>query len=162
MSELEHAERVHAAIGEIRDITDVGDVIAVRWPFAAWQTSDGHVTIHSLLGPDYCGLRRLLDLAGYGTTQANGRVELSLNAFHCLDRPPAAGTNTLGYDHPVHVVATPRGDNPAILTVAARIDATTAPQDVKITVASWDTNGAAAGGIPFNWRCLVPITEIVG
>lgn len=163
MNEGDRANEVRAALGDLAgEITDRTDVIAARWPIAAYDTRDGQVSVHNLLGPDYCTSQRLLDVAGYGTTRDDGKVELSLNDFHCLDRPPAAGTNYLGYDQPVHVVATARGDAPVFLAVKTRIDATVAPHNVIITVSSWDANGASVGRIPFNWRCLVPITSIVG
>jgi hypothetical protein len=164
MSEMERVdEKVRTALNEIEELSELRDeVIAVRWTISAYEMSDGNVKIHSLISRDYCSARRLLDVAGYGTTRDNGLVELSLNAFHCLARAPQAGENFLGYEQPVHVVATPRGDTPAFLAVTTRIDTSTVPADVKITIAAWDTGGAPAGRIPFNWRCLVPTIEIVG
>jgi hypothetical protein len=164
MSEMERVdERLRAALNEIEDLSDVGEgIIAIRWTFSAYELSDGQVKTHSLIGRDYCSTRRLLDVAGYGTTRDDGRAELSLNYFHCLARAPQAGENVLGYQQPINVVATPRGGTPALLAVGAQVDSSTLPQDVKISVAAWDTGGAPAPGIPFNWRCLVPIIEIVG
>lgn len=178
MSDIEHVdESVRGALSKLEDLSEVRDgVISARWPISVYEMSDGQVKIRSFffnedladaerrarIGRDYCSARRLLDVAGYATTLQNGEVEISLNAFHCLARPPQAGENFLGYEQPINVVATPRGDQPAFLAVRTRIDTSTVPADVKITVAAWDAGGAPAGGLSFNWRCLIPIIEIVG
>ncbi|HLG12215.1 MAG TPA: hypothetical protein VI876_10705 [Dehalococcoidia bacterium] len=161
MSESERiAEEVRSALRRVE--AEFGQEIAVRWPIAAYGTSEGSVTIYQVIpGSEYCTSHRLLDVAGTGTTRQDGRIDLSLNDFHCLDRRAEPGSTVLGYDHPINVVATPRSNFPVLLTVKAQIAVGKVPQDVTITVSSWDTNGAAVGGLPFNWRCLVPITEIV-
>ena len=97
-------------------------------------------------------------------TAGNGVSKMSLNEFHCLDVAPTAGGNTLGYENPVNVVATPRGTSTAVLAVDASIGpgANNRPEDVTITVTASDSNSNPVGGVPFYWRCTVPITSVVG
>lgn len=165
MSHDDRANEVRAALGDIvgDEIRDRTDVIAARWPIAAYSVTDGRVAVHNVIGGDYCTPQRLLDVAGFGTTDDRGTVELSLNDFHCEDVSGGSGGGLLGYDQPVHVVATARGDAPVFVSVQSRIGSTAADvPNVFITVSSWDKDGAAVGRVPFNWRCLVPVTSIPG
>ena len=75
-------DELRRAFGDIaEEITDRTDVIAARWPLAAYTTTEGSVYVHNLIGPDYCTPQRLLDLAGYGTTQDDGNVDLTPQRF---------------------------------------------------------------------------------
>lgn len=157
-----HAE---SALDQVREeITDFPDEIAASWSTASYHAPDGNTTtFHSFLG-HRCPSSRLLDVGGWGRTGEDGRAVISLNEFHCLDRPVRAGGNTLGYRNPVNVVATPRSSTPVHLAVKTAIGPgdDDRPQDVSITVSSWDVDGEPTGGVSFNWRCLVPIDEVVG
>lgn len=166
MEEFERLRRhAESALDQVRDeIAEFPDEVAVSWPIANSHTPEGSVTtFHSLLG-ETCAPGRLLDVGGSGRTGEDGRTQISLNAFHCLDRPARAGGNTLGYRNPVNVVATPRSRTPVHLSVRTAIGPGEdgRPQDVTITVSSWDVDGEAVGGVSFNWRCWVPIEEVVG
>jgi hypothetical protein len=81
-----------------------------------------------------------------------------------LDVAPAAGRNTLGYESPINVVVTPRGKATAMLGAEASIGPGTnnRPEDVTITVTAQDQNSNPVGGVRFYWRCLVPISSVVG
>jgi hypothetical protein len=54
---------------------------------------------------------------------------------------------------PVNVVATPNSSDPFFLTIQHSLIGLA---DVEIKVWTWDANGAAAPGVPFDWRCRVP------
>jgi len=145
------------------DAVETADEIAVTWPIATYTVSDSHTTIfHAFLGTR-CVTSSVLDVGAAGVTAADGSAHIRLNDFHCLDSPPVAGGNTLGYDHPINVVATPRTTTSAHLTVQAEIGpGVNRPQDVLITVFAWNANGSPLGGVRFNWRCTVPIFSNVG
>lgn len=158
-------KRLDDALNRIpEDVLAAGDKIAVSWPIAAYTVSTGSITIHDALRGTRCVAGRILDVGGSGITAANGVATISLNQFHCLDSAPTAGGNTLGYDHPINVVATAREGTPATLTVKSSIGpgANNRPEDVTITVSAWDSDSKPVGGVGFNWRCLVPITSIIG
>lgn len=139
------------------DIVDA-QRITLSWPIAAYARIAGSITIEDLRFGTRCTAGKLLDVGGLASTGRDGTVELSLNDFHCLDVRPDAGDNAMSYGHPVNVVATVRGGRPALLTVDTRIGPGSdgRPQDVFITVSSWDGSGASLGSVPFAWRCLVP------
>jgi hypothetical protein len=166
VSDREQVRRsIESALEGIRDDLEIADpgVIAVSWRIASYSAPDGQVTTYNALGSDFCSARELLDVAGSGRTGRDGDVELSLNGFHCRDVPATAGGNTLGYQSPVNVVATSRSLTPVHLAVRARIGPGDGrPQDVLITVSSWDVSGNPLGGVPFFWRCQVPIVSIIG
>ena len=155
MSDIERvADHLRSAIGGIHE--EVGDLdIAVRWPISVYETSEGSATVHDVLGPQFCTPNHLLDVAGMASTDSDGQAELSLNQFHCLDRG-----KQLGYHYPINIVATPRSNAPTVLSVWTEV-VDDQPQDVRITVQSWNLDGDTEGGIPFYWRCLVPTVDLI-
>jgi hypothetical protein len=142
------------------------DRIAVSWPIGAYTSSDGFVTIHSILRGKRCGARQVLDVTGYGITGNNGTVRISLNGFHCLNRPPEAGTGAFEYDDPINVIATARGSTPVFLTVTTevvpRASSAQNVEDVLITVFGWAAGGNPQSGVVFNWRCRVLTSSSLG
>ena len=166
MSDRERVRRgIESAIdGITEDLIAVDrQVVAVTWPIASYRAAEGQVTTYHALVADYCSDKKLLDVAGYGRTGGDGEVRLSLNGFHCMDVPPAAGRNTLGYEHPINVVVTSRSGSPVHMAATAAIGpGENRPQDVFITVSSWDLGGNPVGSIPFYWRCQVPVVSVVG
>lgn len=165
MSDHERIRRsFESALDGIQEDLIVGrDEIAVTWPISTNQAGDGQVTHFHLFLQEFCSNAELLDVAGYGRTGQTGEVELSLNEFHCRDVPAAAGRNTLGYRHPVNVIATPRSSSPVLLSATARIGpGDNRPEDVFITISAWDLGGDPAPNIRFYWRCRVPIVEVIG
>ncbi|HEY5839913.1 MAG TPA: hypothetical protein VIU87_00300 [Mycobacterium sp.] len=126
---------------------------------------DGAVTTEDRLRGKSCSSSRVLDVAGYGVTAANGVAVISLNEFHCAARNPEPGGTTLAYDEPANVTATARGSNAAFVTVEAQVVRTAGngpPEDVTVTVYAWNAGGRAVGGAAFYWRCLVPTSSEQG
>jgi hypothetical protein len=65
MSETEDFdERVRSALGDIAEFRD--ETIVIRWPISAYETLQGVVKTHSLIGRDYCSSHMLLDIRGLG------------------------------------------------------------------------------------------------
>ncbi len=162
MSTFDHlSDELNEALERLKDrVTIPADRIAFRWPIAAYKTTPGFVTTFNIFGSETCADSGLIDVAATGRTGPDGTVRLSLNDFHCVDRPPAAGRNTLGYSSPVNVQVTPMSDTPVHVSARATID-TNVPNDVLIEVSAWDGNGDPAD-VAFYWPCLVPTHQVIG
>jgi len=101
--------------------------------------------------PNRCTESRVLDVSGFAQTQENGRNVFKLTNFLC----PAGEVFSL----PINIVATPISRKPFFLTVTHTL--INNGTDVEITVFSWNANGAAAPGVPFNWRCRVEHPHVI-
>jgi hypothetical protein len=105
-----------------------------------------------------CEQTPLLDLSGFATTGKDGKCLFRLTDFICPD--PVI---TFTFGHPVNFVATPFSAEPRFLTVLHSLVTNKADQqiDVEIQVSTWGTNGVAAPNVAFDWRCRVPMPEIL-
>lgn len=165
MPEHDPRAEAHAAIDRLPEeaLLDRGR-LKISWPVATFEATDGQVTVHNLFLGTTCHAGRLLDIAGSAVTGADGSVTVSMNALHCLDNPAEAGTNTLGYDDPVSLVATVRGSTPALVSAESQVGPGTdgRPQDLFVTFRTFDLAGAPAAGVVLGWRCWVPLLSVVG
>ena len=131
-------------------------------------TLDGSITQISLLilTPNVCMPSRLLDVSGFATSGSDGKAVFWLNAFLCpfgrhfppVSEPPLA-LSTAKYLQPINVVATPLSTTPCFLTLVHTLVDNGA--DVEIKVSTWDANGVAAPDVSFDWRCRVPLRDII-
>lgn len=131
-------------------------------------TSDGSITRSSLLlaRPNECSGVRLLDVSGFATSGSDGKILFRLNAFLCPFiggiGPVIGSTNPpppQKYLQPINVVATPLSSTPCFLTLVHSLVDNGA--DVEIKVSTWDANGGAAPNVSFDWRCRVPLLDII-
>jgi len=132
---------------------DLIDDVQSVWPKALAKVSSWSVKHENLVGPDFCLLKSAVDVAGYGTTDANGVTEISVGDNRCRDRERRSDD----YSSPVNVQVTGRGRNPVVFAVTTRVtgDATQGiTEDLILTVRGWDLQGNPAGGEHFYWRCL--------
>ncbi|MEK6411022.1 MAG: hypothetical protein AABN34_29215 [Acidobacteriota bacterium] len=97
--------------------------------------------------PNRCFRNQVLDVSGFATTADNGQSLIRLTKFIC----PKGEVFHL----PINVVATPDHPKPCFLTISQSLLNNGA--DVEIRVFAWDTKGAAAQGVRFNWRCRVEL-----
>ena len=133
-------------------------------------TSDGSITRSSLFvaRPNECSGSRLLDVGGFATSGSDGKILFRLNAFLCpfggigpiLDpnQPPPPPLPPK-YLQPINVVATPLSSTPCFLTLVHSLVDNGA--DVEVKVSTWDANGGAAPNVSFDWRCRVPLLDII-
>ena len=135
MNTLDHlSEELRKALQGLEDKVSFPEGgIAFRWPIAAYKTTPGFVTTFHVVGRETCDDSGLIDVAGTGRTGRDGTAVLSLNDFHCLDRPPAAGQNTLGYSAPLNVQVTANSEVPVFVSARATITAGP-PEDVTIEI----------------------------
>jgi len=135
-------------------------------------TLDGSITQRSLFfpRPNECRSSRLLDVSGFATSGSNGKILFRLNSFLCpfggvlpptLDPtlPPTLPPPPPKYSQPINVVATPLSSTPCFLTLVHSLVDNGA--DVEIKVSTWDANGVAAPNVSFDWRCRVPLLDII-
>jgi hypothetical protein len=157
------ASALDAIPDEVLAEAEVDDVERAGVRVAAYFMGDGKVTTLSSAG-NGCPTKTILDVAGSSVTGANGMVEVRLNNFHCVDRPVlGGGDNALGYESPIHLVATARSGNmPCFVTVQTERDTAGANEDVIIRLFSWDAGGNPLGRIRVQWRCMVPTFTIIG
>jgi hypothetical protein len=121
----------------------------------------GKVTNLSSAG-NGCPTKTILDVAGWSVTGANGTVEVRLNNYHCGDQPLVTGGSVLGFETPIHLVATARSGNiPCFVTVQTELDTTGDNDDIIIRLFSWNAGGNPLGGIRVQWRCMVPTFRIM-
>lgn len=128
------------------------------WQVIASNTSaDGSTLWQNLASafPAFCNDAPLLDVAGSSATGADGTALILLTEFTC--------PGGLVFSYPVNVVATPRSSSPFFLTLTHGIGklVATGQSEVEITVCAWDTNGVAAPGVEFDWRCRVVANTII-
>jgi hypothetical protein len=147
-------------------IRSADEGIITTWPIAVDAGSDGSVVIHTAGGGKRCSELLILDIAGAAVTDNNGIAQISLRHFHCRYLiPPGISDTFITYQYPVNVIATPRGNQPAYLTVDSTIGLDpndNAFRDVLITVCSWRPNGRSLADTRFNWRCTVPCLQSSG
>ena len=131
---------------------------------------DGSITRRSIIffGPNACVQSRLLEVSGFATTGSDGKAVFRLNSFLCPFGgvgpviPPSGAAAALPfakYSQPVNVVATPLSSSPFFLTLGRSLVDNGA--DVEIKVSTWDADGAAAPNVSFDWRCRVPLLDII-
>ena len=133
-------------------------------------TLDGSITQSSLLvaRPNECRSSRLLDVSGFATSGRYVKALFRLNSFLC----PFGGVGPANpnpdvpatlpppkFSQPINVVATPLSSTPCFLTLVHSLVDNGA--DVEIKVSTWDANGAAAPNVSFDWRCRVPLLDII-
>ncbi|MEU7811088.1 hypothetical protein [Pseudonocardia sp. NPDC049154] len=151
------ASDLDAIPGDILTDSDADDVgierVSVR--IAAYFAEEGKVTNQNFFGSS-CSTRFILDVAGSSVTGVDGLVAVSLNAFHCLDKPVVAGGTVLRYESPLNVIATPRSI-PCFVT--AKVGIANQPggnDDVHINLRARDASGSPLEGVRIYWRCMVP------
>jgi hypothetical protein len=99
-----------------------------------------------------CDKKQILDVSGSARTGSDGKIDFSLSDFFC---------GGFEFKHPVNFLATPRSTSPVFLTTLRTL--TSDWKDVKITVNAWDSSGAPAVNISFDWRCRVPyVPSLIG
>lgn len=139
---------------------DILDRIRWSFPIAAYNqiTVDAKVTSTNLLFPGkFCSAAFLFDIGGVAATRSDGKRVFRLSEFACF--PTWQGVQSITFDHPINVVATPLSSEPSFITLRHALlpDKT----DVEVTVFSWDANGKAVPDIAFDWRCRVPYLELI-
>jgi hypothetical protein len=122
---------------------------------AAYFIADGKVTNRTSEDGKGCPNKTILDVAGSSVTGANGKVEVRLNNFHCVE------SNFVRYQGPIHLVATPRsGSIPCWVTVETElVPGGLNDDDIIIRLFSWKPGGNPLGNIRVQWRCMVPFFE---
>jgi hypothetical protein len=138
-----------------RDIARDGlDEVTLREAVASYSVSDGLITSREIgttgASTRGCGRTSLVDISGVARSGQDGKVEFLLSDFFC---PPHPGYEPV-FQSPVNLIATPRSDTPAFLTVLRFM--TSDRRDVKITVFTWGANGSPLSNVSFDWRCRVP------
>lgn len=137
--------------------TDVAQLRWIWYPVAAYDYSDGLVSEQNVFFPaKRCNNARLLDVSGASYTGSDGKRVFRLSSFICL--PEYRLLN-----EPVNLLVTARSSNPFLLTATHTLisPGDIRQSDVEITVHGWDTNGTAAPGLPFHWRCRVHAPGII-
>jgi hypothetical protein len=122
-------------------------LLSLIYPAAAYTKSDGMVTWKSIFTQSSfkrCDAGIILDVSGASFTGPDGRREILLSKFVCLDQG-----DTLA--EPINVLATARSEKPFFVTATHRL--INAASDLQITIFSWDATGAVAPGLTFDWRC---------
>lgn len=131
---------------------------------------DGSITSRGIIFalPNSCVSSRLLEVGGFAATGSDGKATFRLNAFLCPFGGIGPIVTTSGaappppapkYVPPVNVVATPLSSEPFFLTLTRSLVDNGA--DVEIKVATWDADGSAAPNVSFDWRCRVPLLDII-
>jgi hypothetical protein len=100
----------------------------------------------------FCIQATLLEACGASATGADGKRVFLLSDVVCF-----AQVNQLS--DPVNVVVTPRSDTPFYTTVTYSFVNTNS--DLQITVFAWDTAGAPAANVGFDWRCRVVSVPVI-
>jgi hypothetical protein len=137
---------------------------------ATSDESGGSITQISLIvvRPNECRSSRLLDVSGFATSGSDGKILFRLNHFLCpfggvlpptLDPNAPATLPRPKYSQPINVVATPLSSTPCFLTLVHSLVGNGA--DVEIKVSTWDANGVVAPNVSFDWRCRVPLLDII-
>jgi hypothetical protein len=143
-----------AILGRPFDLEDGGPVkLREDVGFRTFQL-DGYITSREIgttgEATKRCRSSFILDVRGSSITGNNGTVEFPLSDFVCLGEG-------LTFKHPINFVATPRSRSPIYLTCRHRIAED--EFDVSIQVFAWNSSGAPASGVPFDWRCSLPYNE---
>jgi hypothetical protein len=133
------------------EVPDAVARVSIWYPAASYnfEPTDSYTAWRShvvAFPPKQCYDSHLLDVTGSWATGSDGKATLLLSEFVCLPRD-------LSFAVPVNVVATPNSADPFFLTIQHSLIGLA---DVEIKVWTWDANGAAAPGVPFDWRCRVP------
>jgi len=148
----DNKKQVEAILGEkLGD--DAIQLIQFIQPVAL-STKTTSITTHQhrlVARPNICYQNNALDVSGFATTGSNGQSLFRLTHFICSKGEL--------FNHPINVVATPFSSKPFFLTVKHSL--VNNGLDVEIKVFAWDTNGAAAPNVSFNWRCRVELPIII-
>jgi len=105
------------------------------------------------LGATECLEHEAIDVAGQSRTGEDGSMTWRLTDVIC-----AASGRTIR--EPASFVATPITTGPIYLTT--KIVIPDPPDDLVVSVFTWDSSGTAAPGIAFSWRCRVRYKEAIG
>lgn len=158
-ADLENAKnQLEAIAGQKLDITPE-QIISLLRPVGAHDYTDGTVLWKRIIFPGQsCVSSSLLDGSGSTATGANGSITFLLSSFICLPQIRSLAA-------PVNVQATVRSEGAFFLTMTySLVPDPNVPQsfnDLQITVRTWDANGAAAPGVPFDWRCRLVSNPII-
>jgi hypothetical protein len=131
----------------------------LSFPVATYSIAPGLVTSFRIFFPGKsCADASLLDVAGSGTTGADGKSVFRVTQFICSDINSFAA--------PVNVLVTPNAAQPVYVTrTHALIDDPNQIgnfNDLEIVVHSWGPGGQPIPNIAFDWRCrLVQIPIIL-
>jgi hypothetical protein len=121
--------------------------------------TDCIATWNRIVAPDkiwtFCSL---IDATGVSSTLADGKRVFLLSDLMRVGE-------SVGFQEPINVVATPRAERPLFLTATYSLvpqgaDPNISP-DVQITVFSWDPNGVPAPNVDFDWRCRATLIPAV-
>lgn len=150
-------KQLESLAGEKIDIAP-DQIISLRHPVGAHDYTDGTVLWKSIILPGQsCIAATLLDGSGSTATDATGSITFLLSSFICLPQVRSLAA-------PVNVQATVRSTSPFFLTLTYSLvpdpSLPTSNNDLKITVNTWDANGAPAPFIPFDWRCRLVSNQI--
>lgn len=163
-------KQLEAIVGHKLDAQALQSIDLVQSVATSNTIQDGSITQISLivLRPNVCNDSRLLDIGGFATTGSDGTSTFRLNRFQCpfggigpisttsnVTAPPASPK----YAQPINVVATALSTTPCFLTLVHSLVENAS--DVEIKVFTWDAGGAAAPNISFDWRCRVPLVDII-
>jgi hypothetical protein len=128
--------------GDVLAAAEADDIERASVRLAAYLVDTGNVTILRPVGTG-CSTKRMLDIAGSSVTQDDGTVQIRVNTFHCLDQPAGEG---LRYENPVSLDATARSaGTPCFVTAETQRLATENPEDILISLFSWDAGGSPLG-----------------
>lgn len=153
MSKPEKPKDVEAVDRDKLPLTAAERLTIVR-PVASSTISEGTTTLRSIFVafPNRCIPSKLLDVTGSAASGSDGKSRFRLTNFLCPE-----GNFRFGF--PINVVATPLSATPCFLTLVHILVNNGA--DVEIQVSTWDSDGAAAPNVSFDWRCRVELVNVI-